>query len=81
MTDDVVRNRELWTRANAEYTDGVAMRQWSQEEITWGVWGVPESELRVLPDVAGLDSSSSGAGRRTCPHGLPGGARVWSAST
>ena len=62
MTDDVVRNRDLWTRTNAEYTDREASRQWSQEEITWGVWGVPERELRVLPDVAGLDVLELGCG-------------------
>ena len=62
MTDDVARNRDLWTRTNAEYTDREAARQWSQEEITWGVWGVPEREIRVLPDVAGTDVLELGCG-------------------
>jgi SAM-dependent methyltransferase len=62
LPDDARRNRELWTRTNAEYTDGEAMRQWAQDEITWGIWGVPESELRVLPDVAGLDALELGCG-------------------
>jgi SAM-dependent methyltransferase len=62
LTDDVARNRDLWTRTNAEYTDREAARQWSQEEITWGVWGVPERELRVLPDVAGTDVLELGCG-------------------
>ena len=62
MTDDIVRNRDLWTRTNAEYTDREAARQWAQEEITWGVWGVPERELRVLPDVAGMDVLELGCG-------------------
>ncbi|MGH3029705.1 MAG: class I SAM-dependent methyltransferase [Gaiellaceae bacterium] len=62
MTDDVARNRELWTRTNVEYTDQEAARQWSQEEITWGVWGVPERELRVLPEVGGLDVVEVGCG-------------------
>ena len=62
MTDDVARNRDLWTRTNVEYTDREAARQWSQEEITWGVWGVPERELRVLPDVAGADVLELGCG-------------------
>ncbi|MGH3047337.1 MAG: class I SAM-dependent methyltransferase, partial [Gaiellaceae bacterium] len=62
MTDDVVLNRDLWTRTNAEYTDHEAARQWSQEEITWGVWGVPERDLRVLPDVAGMDVLELGCG-------------------
>jgi ubiquinone/menaquinone biosynthesis C-methylase UbiE len=62
LTDDVARNRDLWTRTNAAYTDREAARQWSQEEITWGVWGVPEREVRVLPDVAGMDVLELGCG-------------------
>ena len=62
MTDDLARNRELWTRTNAEYTDREAARQWPQEEITWGIWGVPEREVRVLPDVAGTDVLELGCG-------------------
>ena len=62
MTDDVARNRDLWTRTNVEYTDREAARQWSQEEIAWGVWGVPERELRVLPDVADTDVLELGCG-------------------
>jgi SAM-dependent methyltransferase len=62
LTDDVARNRDLWTRTNVEYTDREAARQWSQEEITWGVWGVPERELRVLPHVAGTDVLELGCG-------------------
>ena len=60
--DDAVRNRELWTRMNAEYTDRAAVSQWEQEEITWGVWGVPERELRVLPEVGALDCLELGCG-------------------
>jgi ubiquinone/menaquinone biosynthesis C-methylase UbiE len=62
LTDDVARNRDLWTRTNVEYTDREAARQWSQEEIAWGVWGVPERELRVLPDVADTDVLELGCG-------------------
>ena len=46
---------DAWTRANAGYTDARAEQAWAQDEITWGVWQVPESELRALPDVTGKD--------------------------
>ncbi len=59
---DALANREVWTRANAEYTADAAARQWAQEEITWGMWRAPESELRVLGDVAGLDVLELGCG-------------------
>lgn len=59
---DVERNRELWTRSNAEYTDASARAAWASEEITWGMWGVPESELGLLGDVAGRDVVELGCG-------------------
>jgi SAM-dependent methyltransferase len=62
MASDVERNRALWTRSNADYTDAAAERAWAQDEIDWGVWGIPERELRVLPDVDGLDVVELGCG-------------------
>jgi SAM-dependent methyltransferase len=62
LPDHVVRNRELWTRSNAEYTDPNATASWAQEEITWGMFKVPESEVGVLGDVAGLDVLDLGCG-------------------
>jgi SAM-dependent methyltransferase len=58
----VAANVESWTRTNAEYTDESATRAWAQEEITWGIWHIPESTLGVLPDVDGLDVVELGCG-------------------
>jgi SAM-dependent methyltransferase len=55
-------NVRAWTKANAEYTDASAAAAWAQEEITWGHWAIPESELSVLGDVAGLDVVELGCG-------------------
>jgi SAM-dependent methyltransferase len=60
--DYVAVNRAQWTNANAEYTDARAHDAWSQQEITWGITRVPESELKVLPDVAGKDVVELGCG-------------------
>jgi SAM-dependent methyltransferase len=60
--DYVRQNVANWTRANAEYTDASAERAWAQEEITWGVFSVPESEVGVLGDVDGLDIVELGCG-------------------
>jgi SAM-dependent methyltransferase len=60
--EDAAKNRESWTRANAEYTGPRARAKWQEEEITWGIWGVPESELGVLGDVGGLDVVELGCG-------------------
>jgi SAM-dependent methyltransferase len=62
LPEHAVRNRELWTRSNAEYTDRSAEGAWAQEEITWGMFKVPESEIGVLGDVSGLDVLDLGCG-------------------
>ena len=54
--------REHWTRSNAEYTSPRARRAWSQPEIEWGVWKNPESEVRMLPDLGGLEVIELGCG-------------------
>ena len=59
--DYVARNRELWTKTNAEYTGLSAARAWSGE-LTWGIFGPPERELGLLGDVTGLDVIDLGCG-------------------
>jgi SAM-dependent methyltransferase len=58
----VQQNVANWTRANTEYTDAAATRAWAQEEITWGVFETPESQLNLLGDVSGLDVVELGCG-------------------
>ena len=60
--DSVARNVAQWTRTNAEYTDSAAQRQWARDDISWGVFGVPESEVGSIGDVAGLDVVELGCG-------------------
>lgn len=62
LPEHAVRNRELWTRSNADHTDAQAPEAWAQEEITWGMFRVPESEVEVLGDVSGLDVLDLGCG-------------------
>jgi SAM-dependent methyltransferase len=59
VTDPTVA---AWTRENAEYTDGRAEQSWARDEITYGIWHVPESELHALPDLAGKDVVELGCG-------------------
>lgn len=56
------RNREHWTQSNANYTAGRAREAWMENEPYWGVWHVPESKVRILPDVNGLDVIELGCG-------------------
>jgi SAM-dependent methyltransferase len=61
-SDDAAKNRAVWTRSNAEYTDRRAGEAWATGEIEWGVWDVPESDVGVLGDVDGLDVVELGCG-------------------
>ena len=63
MTEEHVRlNREKWEEAAAEYVEA-GERNWAAEEPTWGIWGVPESLLHVLPEeLSGKDAVELGCG-------------------
>ena len=62
ISEDAQRNRDDWTQKNTAYTDENASAMWAAEEITWGVFGVPESSLETLGEVAGLDVVELGCG-------------------
>jgi SAM-dependent methyltransferase len=59
---DAAKNVEIWTKANAEYTNENATANWALDEISWGIWAIDEPELNVLGDVAGLDVVELGCG-------------------
>lgn len=59
--DYLVRNRRAWDRW-AKGFEGPGRQAWATDTIEWGVWGVPETELRALPDVAGMDVAELGCG-------------------
>ncbi|MBM4407805.1 MAG: class I SAM-dependent methyltransferase [Chloroflexi bacterium] len=62
LPEHVRRNRAHWD-ATADKWVAPGRRAWSTAEITWGVFGVPESQLQVLPDdLAGLDVIELGCG-------------------
>jgi SAM-dependent methyltransferase len=62
LTDYVTRNRESWTKSNAEYTDARAETAWARSEVAWGMTKTPESEVRMLPELAGKDVVELGCG-------------------
>jgi len=56
------RNRSLWDGRAADYA-GPAEIAWASNEPTWGIWQVPDSKLRLLPDdLAGKDAIELGCG-------------------
>ncbi len=60
--DYVARNVESWTKSNAAHTAVTARTAWAKDEIDWGVFAIPESQVDVLGDVAGLDVVELGCG-------------------
>jgi SAM-dependent methyltransferase len=63
LDPDTLRNVEAWTQANAEYTDARGEHSWApRDQLTWGVFGVPEASIRTLGDVDGLDVVELGCG-------------------
>ena len=61
LPEHVRRNRAAWDSWAESYSKW-APRAWAQSEPTWGIWGLPERDLRVLPDVDGKDVIELGCG-------------------
>ncbi len=61
LPDYVRANRRAWNRMAAEYV-AAGERAWASEDPYWGIWGVPEANLEILPKVAGLDVLEDGCG-------------------
>ena len=61
-TDHIARNRAAWNDWAVRFV-APGERNWATNEPNWGIWGVPETELHVLPDeLDGLDAVELGCG-------------------
>ncbi len=62
LPEHLWKNRIAWDAWAAEFAES-APRAWSQTAPTWGIFQVPEDQLRVLPEsVADLDVTELGCG-------------------
>src|SRR5258706_632914 len=63
MDSHVTKNREAWTRMNPGFVES-GRRAWSMDEIHWGIWNVPESQVQALSglDLKGMDTIELGCG-------------------
>ena len=60
--DYIQRNRQVWDGYAAEYVES-GERAWASAEPSWGIWGVPEADLHLLPDdLEGRDVIELGCG-------------------
>ena len=60
-SDHIVVNRASWDEDAPNWVER-GRRSWASEEPFWGIWHNPESEVRLLPDVSGLDAVELGCG-------------------
>ncbi len=62
VSGHAARNRELWDAHSAEYQATHGGQLTASGGAAWGVWQLPESELRVLGEVADRDVLELGCG-------------------
>jgi SAM-dependent methyltransferase len=62
LPEHVRRNRSAWDGWAAEYVEP-GERAWATDDPTWGIWGIPEADVEMLPaDASGLDTVELGCG-------------------
>ena len=64
-TNHLLANRAYWDRRNAEFYDAAGQRMYSPEmraRPVWGVFGMPETEVGLLRDMADKDVVELGCG-------------------
>lgn len=62
LTEHAARNRRIWDEQSDAYQERHGRQLAESGGTAWGVWQIPESELQVLGDVAGLDVLEFGCG-------------------
>jgi ubiquinone/menaquinone biosynthesis C-methylase UbiE len=76
LTEHARANRAYWDRVSDSYQEGNADFL-AHEELHWGMWQIPDSELGILGDVSGKDVFELGCGAAQCGIVLArAGARV-----
>jgi SAM-dependent methyltransferase len=61
LRDHEARNREYWDARSADYQESHGS-QLAVHGDAWGIWQIPEHELRILGDVQGRDVIELGCG-------------------
>src|SRR5262245_43533887 len=60
-SEHVRRNRAQWDIWSENYFEP-GRWAWANDEPNWGIWNIPERDLRALPEVAGRDVLELGCG-------------------
>jgi ubiquinone/menaquinone biosynthesis C-methylase UbiE len=76
LSAHALKNRAMWEKTSDEYEERNAAALSGDHAMAWGLWRIPETELQVLGDVAGLDVLELGCGAARWSIALAGhGAR------
>jgi SAM-dependent methyltransferase len=57
----VAQNQRFWTEWSSAH-EKTGRRSWATNEVTWGIWHIPESKARLLPEVDDRDVLELGCG-------------------
>jgi SAM-dependent methyltransferase len=61
LSDHAARNRDVWNQDAENWVES-GSKSWASPTPWWGMWEIPEEEVRLLPDVTGLDVVDLGCG-------------------
>jgi SAM-dependent methyltransferase len=61
LTEHAAQARAMWNEDAPNWVRS-GRQNWAREAPAWGAWRVPEDELRILPDVGGMDVVDLGCG-------------------
>ena len=76
LSSHAEKNLALWEAASDSYEERHAAVLSGDQALAWGVWRIPETELKVLGDVRGKDVLELGCGAARWSIALAGkGAR------
>lgn len=62
LSEHARRNRAMWQATSDEYEERHAASLAGENAMGWGLWRIPEAELRVLGEVTGKDVLELGCG-------------------
>jgi SAM-dependent methyltransferase len=62
LPEDRARNQQLWDLVNEQFAGADGLALWQRDDIVWGLFATPESQLGALGEVAGLDVVEVGCG-------------------
>ena len=61
LPEHAERNRQVWNEDAPNWVES-GRKAWASPTPSWGIWHVPEEQVKILPDLNGLDVVDLGCG-------------------